>query len=103
MKILQTNSILATNCITELLTALLKRLLGNILQINCICAWTGVAVKEIANKVKPIWGFLYKPSKRAGSWAFLSYKEPNSKPLSVAGRGLQEGFHIWLNYEPFAV
>jgi len=24
-------------------------------------------------------------------------------PLPATGRGLQEGFHIWLNYEPFAV
>ena len=58
--------------------------------------------------------------KTARSWTFLSSKEPSSKPLVIikaaplslpcrggsargAGRGLQEGFHIWLNYEPFAV
>ncbi|ALB40004.1 hypothetical protein AA650_05565 [Anabaena sp. WA102] len=27
----------------------------------------------------------------------------SSKALPVAGRGLPEGFHIWLNYEPFSV
>jgi hypothetical protein len=41
--------------------------------------------------------------KTARSWTFLSYKKQGSKPLPVAGRGLPEGFHIWLNYEPFAV
>jgi hypothetical protein len=30
--------------------------------------------------------------KTARSWTFLSYKEQSSKPLPVAGRGLERGF-----------